>query len=63
MVRTFLEIEGGSEFILIHNNIFEFGSYVKGSVLSISYIKSCLILKTTVEGRDLSVSGEGVAIP
>lgn len=32
-VRTILEIEGESEFILIHNNTFEFSSYVRGSVL------------------------------
>lgn len=57
MVQTILEIESRSEFI--HNNIYKFSSYVRGSVLRVSYIKFCLILKTTIGSKDLSVAAMG----
>ena len=51
IVKTIFKIESGSEFI--HNNLYKFSSYAKGSVLRISYIKFYLMLKMHCGGRNL----------
>ena len=53
MVQTALKIE--NERKLIHSIIYKFSSYMKVSVLRISYIKICLILRTSIGGGNLLI--------